>query len=100
MPRGYSGTVRAAPRRRLSTSRSALFYRHRGLEPGGGPSMTDRAYFIAQRDGTAAGLFISEPLITRTENRPGIVLSRRIEDDNGKFAGVVTALIDLEQFYG
>jgi PAS domain S-box-containing protein len=77
-------------------------HRSRGTPP---PNLdvSDRAYFIAQRDGTAAGLFISEPLITRSENRPGIVLSRRLEGDNGEFAGVVTALVDLadlEQFYG
>src|SRR6202166_2770102 len=65
--------------------------------------VSDRAYFIAQRDGTAAGLFISEPLITRSEGREGIVLSHRLEDDNGKFAGVITAIVDLEdleRFYG
>jgi hypothetical protein len=76
-------------------------HRSRGTSP---PNLdvSDRAYFIAQRDGTAAGLFISEPLITRSENRIGIVLSRRLEGDNGEFAGVVTAIVDLadlEQFY-
>jgi PAS domain S-box-containing protein len=78
--------------------------RHRSL--GSSPpnlDVSDRAYFIAQRDGTAAGLFISEPLITRSENRVGIVLSRRLEGDHGEFAGVVTAIVDLadlERFYG
>ncbi len=46
---------------------------------------------------------MSEPLVTRSENRAGVVLSRRLEDDSGKFAGVVTAIVDLEdlkQFYG
>jgi PAS domain S-box-containing protein len=65
--------------------------------------VSDRAYFIAQRDGTAGGLFMSEPLITRSENRAGIILSRRLEDDKGQFAGVVTAIVDLEdleRFYG
>jgi PAS domain S-box-containing protein len=64
--------------------------------------VSDRAYFIAQRDGTAAGLFMSEALITRSEGRPGIVLSRRLEDESGAFAGVVTAIVnleDLEKFY-
>jgi hypothetical protein len=42
-------------------------HRSRGPTP---PNLdvSDRAYFIAQRDGTAAGLFISEPLITRSES--------------------------------
>jgi hypothetical protein len=76
--------------------------RSRGSSP---PNLdvSDRSYFIAQRDGTAAGLFMSEPLITRSENRAGIVLSRRLEDGKGAFAGVITAIVDLEdleRFYG
>jgi PAS domain S-box-containing protein len=58
--------------------------------------VSDRAYFIAQRDRTVTGLFVSEPIISRSEGRAGIVLSRRLEDETGAFAGVVTALVDLE----
>jgi hypothetical protein len=58
--------------------------------------VSDRSYFIAQRDGTVTGVFMSEPLITRSENRAGIVLSRRLEGDNGTFSGVITAIVDLE----
>jgi PAS domain S-box-containing protein len=77
-------------------------HRSRGSAP---PHLdvSDRSYFIAQRDGTAAGLFMSEPLITRSDGRPGIILSRRLEDETGKFAGVVAAIVnleDLEKFYG
>jgi PAS domain S-box-containing protein len=59
-------------------------------------NVSDRAYFIAQRDRTVTGLFVSEPIISRSEGRAGIVLSRRLEDETGAFAGVVTALVDLE----
>jgi PAS domain S-box-containing protein len=65
--------------------------------------VSDRSYFIAQRDGSARGLFMSEPLVTRSENRAGVELSRRLDDEAGDFAGVVTAIVDfedLEQFYG
>ena len=77
-------------------------HRSRGSSP---PNfnVSDRSYFIAQRDGTAKGFFLSEPLVTRSENRPGVVISRRLDDDTGKFAGVVTAIVDLEdleRFYG
>jgi PAS domain S-box-containing protein len=77
-------------------------HRSRGSSP---PHLdvSDRSYFIAQRDGTAKGLFLSEPLVTRSENRPGVVISRRLDDDRGKFAGVITAIVDLEDlehFYG
>jgi PAS domain S-box-containing protein len=76
-------------------------YRSRGSAP---PhfDVSDRSYFIAQRDGTARGLFMSEPLVTRSENRAGVELSRRLDDEAGDFAGVVTAIIDfeeLQQFY-
>jgi PAS domain S-box-containing protein len=77
-------------------------HRSRGSSP---PHLdvSDRSYFIAQRDGTAKGFFMSEPLVTRSENRAGVVISRRLDDDTGKFAGVVTAIVDLEDlehFYG
>ncbi len=64
--------------------------------------VSDRSYFIAQRDNAGAGLFMSEPLLTRTDARAAVVLSRRLEDERGNFAGVVTATVDLEdlnQFY-
>jgi PAS domain S-box-containing protein len=65
-------------------------------------NVSDRSYFIAQRNGTAKGVFMSEPLVTRSEGRPGVIFSRRLDDENGQFAGVVTAVVDLEdlnQFY-
>jgi hypothetical protein len=67
------------------------FQRHRSR--GSSPpnlNVSDRSYFIAQRDRTVTGLFMSEPIITRSENRAGVVLSRRLEDEKGGFAGVVT----------
>lgn len=76
-------------------------HRSRGSSP---PDLnvSDRSYFIAQRDRTVPGLFMSEPLITRSEGLPGIFLSRRLEDDAGGFAGVVAAIVnleDLQKFY-
>jgi PAS domain S-box-containing protein len=70
-------------------------YGSRGSEPPN-HNVADRSYFIAQRDGTARGLFMSEPLVTRSEGRAAIVLSRRLDDDNGQFAGIVTAIVDLD----
>jgi PAS domain S-box-containing protein len=71
----------------------------------GGPppnlDVSDRSYFIAQRE-DAYGSFMSEPLVTRSENRAAVVLSRRLNDEKGAFAGVVTAVVDLDdikQFY-
>jgi PAS domain S-box-containing protein len=65
-------------------------------------NVSDRSYFIAQRDHAATGFFMSEPLVTRSEHRPGVVVSRRLDDDNGNFAGIITAIVDLDdlkQFY-
>src|ERR1700758_3082590 len=61
-----------------------------------GVDASDRSYFRAQRDGTVHGLFVSEPLVTRSEGRSAVLLSRRLEDSQGRFAGVVSANVDLE----
>ncbi len=65
-------------------------------------NIADRSYFIAQRDDSNRGLYISELLTTRSEGRAAVVLSRRIDDATGHFAGIVIANVDLEdlnQFY-
>jgi PAS domain S-box-containing protein len=65
-------------------------------------NISDRSYFTAQRDSADVGLFMSEPLVTRSEHRAAVVLSRRIDDERGAFAGIITATVDLEdlnQFY-
>jgi PAS domain S-box-containing protein len=65
-------------------------------------NVSDRSYFIAQRDHAVTGSFMSEPLLTRSEHRTGVVVSRRLNDDKGVFAGVITAIVDLDdlkQFY-
>ena len=77
-----------------------LYESHRFSAPS--PNVADRSYFTAQQDGAAQGMFMSEPLVTRTEGRAGVTFSRRLDDGKGHFAGVVTALVDLEdlnQFY-
>ena len=76
-------------------------YRSRGPAPLN-LDVSDRSYFIAQRDHAATGFFMSEPLVTRSEHRSGVVVSRRLDDDHGDFAGVITAIVDLDdlkQFY-
>ena len=58
--------------------------------------ISDRAAFIAQRDHPDTGVFMSDPLVTRSTGRKAVVFSRRLEDAPGRFAGVVTAIVDLE----
>jgi PAS domain S-box-containing protein len=60
--------------------------------------VTDRPYFQVQRDTPTAGLYINAPIVTRTERVPALVVSRRINDRDGNFDGVVTAIVTLQQF--
>ncbi|RZL68655.1 MAG: response regulator [Variovorax sp.] len=60
-------------------------------------NVADRPYFEVQRAGDGAGMYINPPLITRTEGVPGLVISRRLNDRNGVFAGVVTAVVSLKR---
>ncbi|QDW38281.1 diguanylate cyclase [Bradyrhizobium sp. KBS0727] len=60
----------------------------------------DRKYFIFHRDTSGQALRISEPLQSRLTGRPTILLSKRIEHQDGSFAGVLTAAIDSDYFNG
>ena len=85
----------------IMDARGNQLYRSRGF-PVANINVSDRSYFIAQRDNPGVGLFMSEPLTTRSEGRAAVILSRRLDDDQGRFAGVVVANVDLEdlnQFY-
>jgi PAS domain S-box-containing protein len=79
----------------ITDARGIQRYRSSGPPP---PDfdVSDRSYFIAQRDSAVAGVYMSKPLISRSENRAAIVLSRRLEDDKQTFFGVATALVNLE----
>ena len=83
---------------RLVTIADAQGIQHHRSQGHSPPNLdvSDRPYFIAQRDHPDTGLFMSEPLTTRSTGRYAIVLSRRLEDTRGQFAGVVTAIVDLE----
>ena len=59
--------------------------------------VSDRPYFQIQREKPAPGFFINEPIVTRSERIPALVVSRRIDDRNGNFNGVVTAIVTLQQ---
>jgi PAS domain S-box-containing protein len=73
-------------------------YRSRLPGPPNVDDITDRSYFVAQRDHPNLGLFISEPIVTRTEKHHAIALSRPLTDRAGRFAGVVAGFIELEEF--
>jgi diguanylate cyclase (GGDEF)-like protein/PAS domain S-box-containing protein len=61
----------------------------------------DRKYFIFHRDTPdSKALRISEPFQSRLTGRPTILLSKRIEHQDGSFAGVLVAAIDSDYFNG
>ncbi len=58
----------------------------------------DRNYFIYHRDNPDATIRISQPLESRLTGRGTIILSRRIDRQDGGFGGVLTAAIDSDYF--
>lgn len=58
---------------------------------------SDRAYFSLQRDNRDIGLFVDKPLFGRISQKWLWTFSRRISRPDGSFAGVVFALVDLDQ---
>lgn len=61
-------------------------------------NIADRYHFIRQRDDANSGLVISSPIISRTTGKWTLVLTRRLNFEDGSFAGVVDAILDLEYF--
>jgi len=59
--------------------------------------VSDRPYFLAHRDRTDVGMFVNEPVVTRTERLPALVVSRRLNRPDGSFDGVVTAIVTVQQ---
>jgi diguanylate cyclase (GGDEF)-like protein len=58
----------------------------------------DREYFIYHRNHPDLGPHVGPPIISRTTGAWVIPLSRRLNDANGQFAGVVLATIALDYF--
>jgi PAS domain S-box-containing protein len=86
----------------IADARGMQRYRSIGAPPDK-VDISDRPYFKAQRSGATDGVLMSDALITRSENRAGIVLSQRLINEHGDFLGVVTAIVDfqdLQQIYG
>jgi diguanylate cyclase (GGDEF)-like protein/PAS domain S-box-containing protein len=58
----------------------------------------DRSYFVYHRDTPGSALRIHEPLQSRLTGRTTIILSKRIDRQDGSFGGVLTAAIDSDYF--
>ena len=57
-----------------------------------------RDYFQFHRDAKVFQLHVSEPIITRETKTPVIVISRRLSNPDGSFAGVVSGAMRLAYF--
>ena len=68
-----------------------------GVRPGTSFSLADRAYFIEARQNPHTGLKISAPLVGRISGEWVVILSRRLDLPDGRFAGVAYAVITIGQ---
>jgi signal transduction histidine kinase/type II secretory pathway pseudopilin PulG len=67
-----------------------------------GLDISNRPHFVAARDGTSTGIFMTQP-VGPSGTRSAVLLSRRIEGDRKNFLGVVSATVDLQdlkELYG
>jgi diguanylate cyclase (GGDEF)-like protein len=63
-------------------------------------NFVDREYFTVQRDNPNAGLYISDPFLSRLRNgAPSIGLSRRLSHPDGSFAGIVLLAVNIAYFH-
>jgi PAS domain S-box-containing protein len=58
----------------------------------------DRVHFTRQRDDAAAGLVVSPPVVSRTTGKWTLVLTRRLDFADGRFAGIVNSILNLDYF--
>jgi len=77
-----SGTIRFGP----------------GVEPGRNTSLADRFYFITHRDHRDSGLIVSNPISARLTDGWFISFSRRYQNPDGSFAGMVTGAVPVGYF--
>ena len=68
-----------------------------GVVSGKTINCADRDFFRSARDNPRAGLVISEPILGRISGKWSIALARRLSRADGSFAGIVYAVISLEQ---
>jgi diguanylate cyclase (GGDEF)-like protein len=63
-----------------------------------GTNSADRAYFIHHRDKRSQDIFIGSPVRSQFTGDWVITVSRRLEDGQGNFAGVIVVALGIENF--
>jgi len=71
---------------------------HSSMAPLPHIDITDRYHFQRPRDDPTAGLIISPPIISRATGKWTLALARRLNFEDGSFAGVATAVLNMEHF--
>lgn len=61
-------------------------------------NVVDRDYFRVHKDNSSAGLYISQPIISRISGLSIFGVSRRLSRPDGSFAGVVMVSVQLSYF--
>jgi signal transduction histidine kinase len=61
-------------------------------------NFADREYFQKLRDHPEMGLLVSRPYAGRLSNRWGIAISRALVDPDGRFLGIVSAILSTASF--
>lgn len=94
-----ANTVRSLPQlREMGVLNVAGNWRYSSLEQLPTYNNADRDYFVHHRANSDSALLISGPMTSRLTGRPTLLLSKRISDPKGDFAGVLVAAIDYEYF--
>ncbi|SCC12889.1 sensor domain-containing diguanylate cyclase [Kosakonia oryziphila] len=58
----------------------------------------DRFFFVYHQNNTSKKIFIGPPVVSRTNGKWVITISRRLEDHQGRFAGVAVLTLSIENF--
>jgi len=89
-------TIAATPyvRALLLTDSSGKLIIHTARFPPPQIDYSDREYFRAHRAGVEARLMLSAPVTGKVGGKPSIPISRRVDDRDGRFLGVMTADVD------
>ncbi|MBE0619673.1 MAG: PAS domain S-box protein [Burkholderiales bacterium] len=93
-------TIAATPyvRALLLTDASGKLIIHTAQFPPPPLKYDDRDYFRAHRAGRGQNLLLSAPVRGKFGGKLSIPISRRVDDENGQFLGVVTADVDPSFF--
>ena len=59
-----------------------------------GKDLSERSFFVAQQRSAGDDLFLTQPLVT-VWGRSAVIASRKILDAQGRFAGIVSAVVDF-----